>query len=89
MQLVDFFEVVCEDPRISTRHISLYLAMVTVLEVSKEQEWLILERRRLMQLSKISARSTYQRIIHELHEFGYIEYRPSYTGKSKLRFKKL
>jgi hypothetical protein len=36
-----------------------------------------------MELCKISASSTYHKTIRELHEFGYIEYRPSFNHNKR------
>jgi hypothetical protein len=75
--LNDFFENIADDPCISPTHISLYMALF--------QEWsqcgfinpMEIARERIMKRSKISGTATYFRCINNLHELGYIDYRPA------------
>lgn len=81
MELIFFFErfykVLSEDARISTTHISLYMALI--------QEWVLtggrnpfpIAREGIMLTAKISARFTYNKCMNNLQEYGYIKYLPS------------
>lgn len=89
MSIAAFFETIGDDPRITTSHISIYLAMLSEHEQSGSAEIFPLNRARIMQLAKINARSTYDKIIHDLHAFGYIQYTPDFGRNSTIKFKKL
>lgn len=89
MDLIAFFETIAEDPRITTAHICLYLALVYTHEQDSRSDLFKVHRMELMQLAKINARSTYDRIMHDLDAFGYIVYLPSYTGNSHVQLKKI
>ncbi|MBN8719582.1 MAG: hypothetical protein J0H85_09065 [Sediminibacterium magnilacihabitans] len=84
-----FFETIEDDPRITTAHISVYLAMLSEFQAAGACDLLLLNRTRIMQLAKISARSTYDRVIHDLDVFGYIQYHPDFGGNSTIKFNKL
>lgn len=75
--LMDFYEVIADDARISALHVSLYMALVFKYVQSDIREPFQILRREIMQLAKISARHTYNKGMHELHDFGYIKYIPS------------
>lgn len=68
-----------DDPRITTQHISLYAALLNLLHERKGENPLYVFRKDLMPVSKISGRATFYRTIKELHEYGYIDYTPSYN----------
>lgn len=89
MSTAAFFETIIDDPRITTAHISVYLAMVSEFENMGETHLLTVQRNRIMQLAKINARSTYDKVIHDLDQFGYIKYYPCFGRKSKVKFNKL
>jgi hypothetical protein len=73
-----FYEAIALDQRISSMHISLYMALLFQHVASLENP-IHIERLSVMQRAKISARSTYNKCMHELHEYGYIKYIPSYN----------
>jgi hypothetical protein len=89
MDLIAFFETIAEDPRITTTHICLYLALVYTHELASQPAIFRIDRMVLMQLAKINARSTYDRVMHDLNAFGYIIYLPSYAGNSRVQLKKI
>lgn len=89
MSIPDFFETIGEDPRITPAHISVYLAMLTELGKVENSSFQILDRKKIMRMAKINARSTYDRIVHDLDAFGYIRYRPGKGKSSLIRFNKL
>jgi hypothetical protein len=85
LRLSSFYAKVRADNRISPVHISQYLALLH--EASKSYiEYSFLERERIMEDAKIYSRVTYHRSIRQLHEYGYIEYQPSFIqGMSKVK----
>lgn len=73
-----FYQKVTTDNRLSPAHISLYLALL------HEAGHLLpipfyLHRDRVMLKAKICSSVTLNRCLRDLHDYGYIEYRPSYT----------
>ena len=88
--LSDFFATISEDVRITVSHTSLYLALYNRWQELGYPESMELDRTLAMAAAKISARSTYDKIIHDLHDFGYLKYEPVIgRGKSNVVFKKL
>jgi hypothetical protein len=68
-----------EDPRISTAHISVYLALWKRWVDKGYEQPLSFFRVELVAVCKIASFNTYYKIIRELHEYGYIRYIPSYN----------
>ncbi len=66
-----------DDNRLKPTHISLYMAMFQMWNLSRFYSPLLIIRTELMQMAKISSKSTYHRTIKELHDFRYIDYFPS------------
>lgn len=81
--LADFFKAIEDDPRINSRHVSLYASIFYFWINKKCKSPLELFSREVMGLCKISASSTYHKTIRELHEFGYIRYVPSFDHNKK------
>jgi len=77
--LVEFFNAIETDPRVNSRHISLYTSLFLFWINKKEEKALELYSKEVMNTCKISASSTYHKTIRELHEFGYIIYDPSFN----------
>lgn len=79
--LSEFFNAISEDPRISVTHIGLYAA---VLQYWREQHFvnpIHVYSHEIMKIAKISASTTYHKIIKELNEYGYLTYVPSFNRK--------
>ena len=77
-----FYRKVVTDNRISPTHISLYLALLHEARHTLAIPF-YLNRTIVMQKAKISSPVTLNRCLKELHLYGYIDYRPSYTpGRS-------
>jgi|HubBroStandDraft_2_1064218.scaffolds.fasta_scaffold53169_3 hypothetical protein len=74
--LGDLIRKFWDDPRVTTKHISLYLALFGGMG-GTSVEPVVLNRGDLMRRAKISGKSTYYRCLRELHEQGYISYRPA------------
>lgn len=77
-QLIGFFVRASGDHRIGPHHVAVYMAIF--------QEWCIQECANPItvfkeQVSKVSkvGKTTYYKCMQELHEYGYIEYTPSYS----------
>lgn len=86
MELSAFFETVGDDPRITTTHVSLYFALLSEWQLL-QVEVFDLDRQKLMTKAKLGARSTYDKAMQDLHDFGYIRYergRGYRKGKVKL-----
>lgn len=74
-----FFDRIAIDERINPTHISLYLALFQFWNLNRFQNPISISRSEMMGVSKINAKATYHKVIKELHEFGFIVYRPSFN----------
>jgi len=77
--LNSFFDRIATDNRIHPTHISLYMALFQFWNLSRFQNPISVSRSELMSVSKINAKATYHKVMKELHQFGYVIYRPSYN----------
>lgn len=83
--LAGFFAAIEEDCRIKLAHIGLYAALVSYWQGHGCHNPLTPPPARIMEIAKVSAKSTYLRYLRELHAYGYIRYIPSfYPGKHSL-----
>ncbi len=90
MFICDFFSVVADDVRITASHISLYLAIYAQWVEQGSPGEICVDRPKLMNLSKIGGRSTYDKCLHDLHDFRYVAYYPARAkGKSRVVLRKL
>lgn len=80
--LTSFYNAIATDPRIGSTHISVYFALLQQWNVSGGYNPFSIVRCEIMQAAKISSRSTYNRCINDLKDFGYISYQPS-ANKSR------
>lgn len=76
-QLTHFIRAVKEDNRITTTHISLYVALFESWDRCNFQNPVCINRRTVMEVAKISGLATFHKCIRDLDEFGYIRYQPS------------
>lgn len=74
-----FLEAAADDPKLTPTHISLYLGIVYCWKRQGSCNPASVFRNDLMRLAKIAGRSTYQKCMQELHEYGYIRYIPSFN----------
>ncbi|MDX9881889.1 MAG: hypothetical protein RBS73_07460 [Prolixibacteraceae bacterium] len=72
-----FFERLAEDPRLSSYHISLYIALFQYWNANRFSDQFTISRTEVMQLARIGSANTYARCIKELADWGYITYQPS------------
>lgn len=80
-ELSRFYQQSLEDPRISATHISLYMALFECWNRNSFCNPVRITRHDLMPLAKINGIATYHRCIKDLHEIGYIIYRPSFDPR--------
>jgi hypothetical protein len=75
--LSNFLKAIPGEPRITARHIALYLAIFREIHPEFPDRGVPLRKDELMRFAKISGRATYFRCIHDLHEMGFIRYVPA------------
>lgn len=75
--LTGFYEAIEDDVRISTTHISLYMALLQQWNLNGGTNPVSIARASIMKAAKINARYTYNKCMNNLQEFGYITYLPS------------
>ncbi|RWU08123.1 hypothetical protein [Pedobacter chitinilyticus] len=74
------------DPRIAPIHISLYAALLFILEREGGEQPIIFKRAELMAISRIGGFNTYHRTLNDLIERGYIRYQPRFDRRGNLAF---
>jgi len=80
LQIIEkFFNAIADDSRINSGHISLYMALFYFSMLHAHENPVSFSSTEIMRIAKISSRSTYNRSIKALHEYGYIKYIPSYN----------
>ena len=80
-ELTNFYEAIRDDPRISTTHISLYMALFQLYNLNGLKNPVNICRKRVMEVAKISGVATFHKCIKHLDEFGYIRYAPCYDPR--------
>jgi len=83
--LTGFFAAIQKDARISITHIGIYAAILQYWQQMGCPRPLQFYSHELMEVAKISSKTTYHQYIRDLHEFGYIRYEPLF--KSRVRSK--
>lgn len=78
--LTIFYTAIAQDARIGTTHISLYMALLQQWNLNGGKNPIFVERNNIMKAAKISSRQTYNQCMVNLHEFGYIVYKPARNG---------
>jgi len=74
-----FYEAILADPRITTVHISMYMALLFAYLQHESENPIQIDRDVLMEYSKMNARATYYKSLQDLHDFGYVRYIPSHN----------
>jgi len=72
-----FFERLAEDERLSSYHISLYIALFQLWNANRFSYQFTISRTEVMRLARIGSANTYARCMKELADWGYITYQPS------------
>ncbi len=78
-ELTSFYSAIKDDHRISSTHISLYMALFQVYNLSRFQTPLSITRSGVMKVAKINGLDTCHKCIKDVNDFGYIHYLPSYN----------
>lgn len=76
-QLTSFVIRSIKDPMIKPTHISLYLALFQFWHYNGLKNPINIDRKEVMEVSKIASKATYHKCMAELHNKGYIKYLPS------------
>jgi hypothetical protein len=76
-RLTEFFNAIKEDNRITTGHISLYMALFESWNRNDFKNPVFITRKQVMETAKISGIATFHKCIKDLDELGYISYLPS------------
>ena len=74
--LSSFFQMIQSDSRIGTTHISLYVALYQIWTKGSGKMPVLIKRREVMELAKISSSATYHKCLRQLIEYGFIRYVP-------------
>lgn len=74
-----------KDPRICLSHIGLFSVLLHLREKHEGKEPFPIKREQLMKSAKISSTATYFKILRQLHEYGYIQYFPTFNRMSQSR----
>ena len=77
--LAGFFEKVADDDRLNPTHISMYVSIFQLWNANRFKNPVSISRNMVMKVCKISSTATYHKCMKELHQFGYLEYAPSYN----------
>lgn len=66
------------DPRLNSKHVSLYMALFRQWNYERFPTWIYIRRKEIMSSSKIGSSSTYHRVIKDLNNWKYVTYIPSF-----------
>lgn len=75
--LDSFMKKAKDDHRLGPVHISLFLAIVMLGSGILDQEIIYVQKYVFMNAAKIHSPTTFHKIIHQLDEYGYIQYSPT------------
>ena len=82
-----FFEQAGKDRRLGPGHISVYVALLSLLLEQSEADGLTIHREQVLERCRVG-KTRYYQYMKELAAFGYIDYQPDrYPGRrSRVRF---
>jgi hypothetical protein len=80
LKIAVYIRRVTKDARLSTSHLSLYMAMLSCWQSQNFPYQFKIIRREIMSLSKIAAISTYHRCMREMIGYGYFKYEPEFDS---------
>jgi len=83
------FQKFSRDPRLNPTHISLYMALFQLWNISRFPPVYYVHREELMTMAKIGSKGTYHRCLKNLHQWSYIVYLPSHNPYKSSRVKLL
>lgn len=78
-----FFERIGNDPRICIAHIGLFATLLQLWQSGGFPDHIEAYSYEVMEVARISSRATYHRCIRDLHDFGYLQYFPSFNKKRR------
>jgi hypothetical protein len=81
--LAGFFAAIKKDCRISVTHIGIYAAVLQYWQQQGCPVPLQVYSYELMEVAKISSKTTYHQYIRDLHDYGYIKYEPSFKRNAR------
>ena len=73
------FRRFADDPKLNPTHISLYIALFQIWNLSRFAAIIYINREEIMKMSKIGSLATYHRCLKQLHQGKYIVYLPSHN----------
>src|SRR5579859_8043255 len=82
-EVMDFMKRAEVDSRLGPMHISLYLAILYCWLRQGGEGPARVSGKELMPLAKIGGPTPMYKYLRELHDFGYVEYRPSHNPTKK------
>ncbi|GAA4906323.1 hypothetical protein [Mucilaginibacter defluvii] len=77
--LNSFFTAIRNNPRISITHIGIYAGLLEYWCMHGQPSTMRVFSYEIMELAKVSTKTTYHKCIKELADYGYIIYRPSFN----------
>jgi len=77
-----FYGAIEEDSRISSTHISIYMALLREWQVQGSDMPFKIYRKNIMRYAKINSRQTYNKVFRELRLYGFLSYRPSLNAST-------
>lgn len=82
-----FFSAIEKDQRLGISHIGLYATLIWLWEKQGFKGPVNTFGKEVMQLARIASTATYQKLLRQLEQYGYIRYLPSYyKGKASKIF---
>lgn len=76
--LNEFLDRACKDEQLLPSHLSLFMAIFYYSTDENPYARFRVTRKKLMQFSKISSKTTYHKCMQDLAYLGYILYEPSF-----------
>ncbi|PQV51450.1 hypothetical protein CLV33_101373 [Jejuia pallidilutea] len=73
------FQMIVKDSRLNPTHVSLYMALFQLWNITRFSEVFYINRQEVMQFSKIGSKTTFHRCMQDLHNWKYIKYIPSHN----------
>ncbi len=76
-----FYQKSQQDCRLNKAHLALFLSLFLYWESAGFPQKINVFSNQMMPLAKISSTATYNKLIRQLDEYGYIRYMPSHYKK--------
>lgn len=72
-----WFELIIANQEVRPTHITLYFVLFQLWNTSRFADSFSINRHEMINLSKLGSKSTYSRCMSDLHQWGWIQYKPS------------